>query len=610
VDGRRQGPALTAEYAARLAERTGAVASLDARHAQLATVRLMVFAVAALVAWLAFGAGAVHPAWLAVPALGFVALAAVHARVLGRRERAGRAVAFYQRGLARLEDRWQADPPAGSDGAALRPAEHLYADDLDLFGPGSLFALLSGARTHGGEARLAAWLLGPAPAAEVGERQAAVRDLAARLDLREDLAVLGPDLRLGVAPDALVAWATAPPVMGWPAGRAALAALSLATLVQVGLWIAAGTPPPWLGLTLLAHAAAGFAYRRRVLSVIRDVEPRTRDLALLAALLARVEREPFVAPRLQALRQRLAASGRAPSEEARRLSRLADLLASRQNQIFGPFSTLLFWATQLAFAVEGWRSQVGGSVAGWLDALAEFEALAALGTFAAEHPAYSYPELLTGPALVDATALAHPLLPADAVANDLALGGAAPALLLVSGSNMAGKSTLLRALGLNVVLAQAGAPVRAARLRLTPLTVGATLRIQDSLQAGRSRFFAEITRVRQVVACAQAAASTGAAMPPVLFLLDELFAGTNSHDRRHGAEAVLRGLLDLGAIGLATTHDLALTALAEALAPRAANVHLEDKFHDGELAFDYHLRPGVVQGSNALALMRSVGLEV
>ena len=207
----------------------------------------------------------------------------------------------------------------------------------------------------------------------------------------------------------------------------------------------------------------------------------------------------------------------------------------------------------------------------------------------------------------DGEALAHPLLPAGAgIANDVVLGsdgsGPRPRLLLVSGSNMSGKSTLLRTVGANAVLALAGGPVCARRLTLSRLALGATLRIHDSLQQGRSRFYAEITRLREIVDLCHGPV-------PVLFLIDEMLSGTNSHDRRIGAEAVLRALISRRAIGFATTHDLALAEIADALAP-AANVHFEDEIRDGKIAFDYRMRPGVVRKSNALALMRAVGLDV
>jgi DNA mismatch repair ATPase MutS len=209
--------------------------------------------------------------------------------------------------------------------------------------------------------------------------------------------------------------------------------------------------------------------------------------------------------------------------------------------------------------------------------------------------------------MLEADSVSHPLLPATAVPNDVRLGGGGPHLLLVSGSNMSGKSTLLRTVGLNAVLAQAGAPVRAARFRMSPLRIGATLRIQDSLQAGKSRFFAEITRISEVVLLTdQRRHDRGG----TLFLFDELLAGTNSHDRLAGATGILTGLLERGAIGLATTHDLALTAMVEGFGDRAVNVHFEDRFEHGTLTFDYRLKPGVVRTSNALALMRAVGLKV
>jgi DNA mismatch repair ATPase MutS len=226
-----------------------------------------------------------------------------------------------------------------------------------------------------------------------------------------------------------------------------------------------------------------------------------------------------------------------------------------------------------------------------------------MAAYAYENPADPFPEVVAGEACFDGEGLGHPLLPAGQfVRNDLRLDGELR-VLVVSGSNMSGKSTFLRTVGINTVLALAGAPVRAKRLRLSPLAVGATLRIQDSLQEGRSRFFAEVLRVRQVVDLSRGPV-------PLLFLLDEIFAGTNSHDRGHGADALIRGLVAGGAIGLVTTHDLSLTHIADRLGPRGANVHFEDHFEEGAMKFDYRLRPGVVQHSNALELMRAVGLEV
>ena len=263
----------------------------------------------------------------------------------------------------------------------------------------------------------------------------------------------------------------------------------------------------------------------------------------------------------------------------------------------------------LALAVERWRSRYGPRVQVWIETIAEFEALSSLAGYRYEHKDDPFPDIVTpeGPpdaaALFDGVGLGHPLLPRTTmVRNDVRLSGERR-LLVVSGSNMSGKSTLLRTVGINAVMALAGAPVRARSLRLSPLAVGATLRIQDSLLEGRSRFYAEITRIR-------ALADIAAGPSPLLFLLDELFHGTNSHDRLVGAQGVLRSLLDRGALGLITTHDLALTAIGDELAPRAVNVHFEDWFAAGDIRFDYRMKPGPVTRSNALALMHAVGLDV
>ena len=269
-----------------------------------------------------------------------------------------------------------------------------------------------------------------------------------------------------------------------------------------------------------------------------------------------------------------------------------------------PFALLLASRPQMAMLLDRWRQRFGKRFAGWVDALGEIEALCALATYSFECPEDTFPEIVDTTTVFEAEGLGHPLLPrAQCVRNSLSLGNCGTQVLIISGSNMAGKSTLLRAVGVNLALALAGGPVRASKLRLTPLVVGATLRIQDSLVAGRSRFYAEILRVRQLLDMARG-------FPPLLFLLDELFQGTNSADRLMGAEVVLRQLTDAGAIGLVTTHDLALTEIASQLEGRGANVHFEDHFHNGEITFDYRMKPGVLRHTNGLVLMRAVGIKV
>ena len=588
----------------RRAARLAAVAALERRDARIALSRLAAFAALLAVGVAAFGLHRLHAAWLALPAAAFLALIVLHDRALRGLARARRAVAFHEAGLRRLDGRWAGTGDAGDRYAS---DDHPYARDLDLFGEGSLFELLCTARTRPGADALASWLLAPADAPEVRARQAAVRELAPRLDLREDVAVLGEDVRAEIHPERLAHWAEAPRAL--PAWLFAPAlALAGATGALLVLWLAEAVHPAAFAAAVLAEWALVRALRGSVHTVLGGVERPGAELELLAQLLARLEREPFHDERLRALQAALGAGREAASARIGALGRIVERAGWADNQLFTPVAFLLLWRVQAGLAVERWRSAHGRAIRSWLAAVAELEALSALAAQAFLHPADPFPELTEGAeggvagAVYDGDALGHPLLPPDrCVPNDVRLGPGAR-LLVVSGSNMSGKSTLLRTVGANAVLALAGAPVRARRLKLSPLQAGATLRIQDSLAEGRSRFWAEITRLRVIMDLA-------ARRPPVLFLLDELLAGTNSRDRRAGAEALLRALLARGAIGLVTTHDLALSEIASAPG-EAGNCHFEDEVRGDQVSFDYRLRPGVVTHSNALALMRAVGLDV
>jgi hypothetical protein len=592
------------EYRERRAARAPEHARLARLDARVSYARLAVVAAFALTAWLVLAAGIT--AWsFAVPIFAFGALAVWHDRVLRALDRAARAMTFFEHGLARLEDRWHG---IGEPGARFLMQDHVYAHDLDIFGPASLFQLLSRARTHLGEELLARWLSAPAGVTTVRKRQESIMELREALDFREALATAGRGTR-DIDTVALSTWASAPaaPESIWL--RAAAVVLAAGIIGGVVWWARGGPAAPVLVVIILKMILTRPS-RARVSRIVRGVERPLGQLDILADTLSLVERSTLQSLRLTEIRAEMMSHGVVPSEAIRRLKRLADMLDWRRNAFFAPVAVAVSWALHLASAIESWRREFGPKVIAWLAAVAEYEALSSLAAYAYEHADDPFPILVEdgGPERFEGASLGHPLVPAARmVRNDVFLTPQTR-LLIVSGSNMSGKSTLLRTVGVNVVLAMAGAPVRAASLTLTPLAVGATLHVHDSLQAGRSRFFAEISRIRSVVDLAGPLGTP--ASPGLLFLLDELFQGTNSHDRKIGAEALLLSLIDRGAIGLTTTHDLALTAIAEQSGGRAVNVHFEDELKDGELIFDYRMKPGPVTHSNALALMKAVGLPV
>lgn len=589
-----------AEYLRRRDAHLAGLAHQERRSRALSNLRVLAFLAILAVLAAVLAHAPLHPAWLLAPIALFSALVVRHEQIERASARAQAAVDLYRRGLDRLDDRW---PGGGRQGRGLAPPDHPYAADLDLFGPASLFERLAGAATPVGERTLAAWLLAPAPIASLRERHAALDDLRARLDLREDLALLVHDPQLALDPAALLAWAEAPPLLEPARARRLHLLAALLTLLCLGA-LALAIFSDHGALPLLACVALNALVGRRYGPFIdaasgRVAAPR-RALSVLARLLARLDRERFTAPYLLDRQRLLAAPPDGAAAAIARLVRRVDWLEARQSPLFVAVEYLALWSLHWSLAIERWRRAHGPAIPAWFDALGEIEAITALAAYAYERPLDPLPELLEGPPRLLGDELVHPLLP-GCIANSIDLG-APRRVLMVSGSNMSGKSTYLRTVGVNVVLALAGAPIAGRRLALTPLALGATLRVEDSLRDNASRFYAELARLRHLMDLARRGA------PPLLFLLDEIFHGTNSHDRRIGAEALLRAFVDAGALGLCTTHDLALAAAIEELGERAENVHFQDELLEGRLSFDYRMRPGVVQRSNALALMRAVGL--
>jgi MutS domain V len=517
-------------------------------------------------------------------------------------------------GLRRLERDWPAmplrEPP---EPPAPTPS---FAGDLDLLGHASLQHLLNSASTPAAQQRLTRWLLAPAAPDEIRQRQEAVAELAEVVDFRDELTLFG---RLsGMTPYAyhrFLEWAEQEPWLSkrpgliWtsrilPVFTVGLLILNISGVVKLPLWLL------FLAASILFSAVFGKSIEEQ----IDQVADRQAVFQPYEGIFARVARQPLAAEKLRRVQRDLAAEKVNADEQMRRLGRIMQVADFRLSMFFPIMQAFLLWNFHTLWLLEGWQRTAGRRVRVWLETLSELEALSALGTLAADNPTWAFPEFIAktvdAPVLT-ARNLGHPLLPpAVCVGNDVAIGPVGR-FLFVTGSNMSGKSTLLRAIGVNVVLAQAGGPVCAEQMRLMPLTLATSIRVQDSLEYGVSYFMAELRRLREVVEIARTATEAGEREP--LFLLDEILHGTNTSERQIAARQIIRTLLREGATGAVSTHDLSLTETPDLTAAREA-VHFTETFTRGPdgpaMSFDYTLRPGVATSTNALKLMEMVGLPL
>jgi hypothetical protein len=537
------------------------------------------------------------------PVLDFLlVVAAVKGYLDSRRlgSRAGRLRQSCARAIERLEGNWAG---AGERGEEFAEPQHPYAHDLGLFGEGSLFELLYTGRTANGKRGLARYLMALPELEEARARQDAVRELRDRVDLREKITVLGAADAQESRWETFAAWLDTPPFAFNPWLQIVILATSMAVLVLLVAGLLGIMPWPEVARSIAPivffHSGVGLVFRRQVNRVSESLRPISIETQVLREGLRLIEQTPFHSQKLRALQER----ARGGSLEVHKLERRLNSLYERNKEWFYFVSLILMAGTQLAMAVETWRTRNGDRLRNWLEAWAEFEALNMLANYAYENPENVWPKIGDGASRFEAEALGHPLLPdAACVRNDIALGSGV-GFYLLSGSNMAGKSTLLRMIGVSAVLAYAGAPVRANALRLSRMSVCASLAVVDSLLNGKSKFLAEMDRLRLSLDTALQGA-------PVLFLIDEILSGTNSRDRRVAAEAVVRTLIERGAIGVLSTHDLALGQIAELPELCGANVHMGSRRGGGPMDFDYMLKPGATTEANALAIARMAGVPV
>jgi hypothetical protein len=590
-------------------------ASLQSQYDSVARLlhRLQLALIAAIVltlATLVFDLRGALPSWPVLASfLATLVLINRYLHARGKTTHLLRLLDWYERAIARVDG---SIPQSGHTGESFRIPGHLYDVDLNVLGPDSLFGLLATVRTGIGRLGLARYLLavpdGPPTAEEILLRRGAVQELTPQNPLREQIALLGPSRFQQVEANHFDPWLNEPPQHFPRFIRPCLSVTSTLTLLMLLLGLTGLLPwsllRPNLLLVLAIQSAIGLYLRPKVVPILNSAARLSQQVEMFRDGLTLLQSQPFHSARLQALQQ----ASQSPQNAVPLIARLQHQLVvvdQRTKEWYLIPSLLLCLGTHAALSINAWKQQYALRMKQWLAIWAEFETLNAIATYAYEHPQNTYPEILpAAPAIFEATALAHPLLPASAVANDIALNPAT-SLYLISGSNMAGKSTLLRTIGLNAVLAATGAPIRATAARISTLALTASIALSDSLAHGKSKFLTEVERLHAILQLSQ---QPGA--PPVLFLVDEIFSGTNSVDRRIAAEAVTRSLIRNRAIGALSTHDLTLTEIAAAPDLNARNVHMASSSTDDPLAFDYLLKPGVNPTSNALAIVRLMGIDL
>jgi len=598
-------------YQTRLLTASAEYERVNARWNLVANARLVAFLVAAAAA--AWGLWGRAPVGWAVAGLFlgvFVLLAAHHAHLGKQRARLATTRTIQEEALARVDRRW-GDLPL--PWVPEVPADHPYAGDLDIVGRASLFQLLDTTATRMGRETLANWLLAPADPAEATGRQGAVAELAPLLDLRQEIELRGR-IPSGAEsdPQPFLTWAEDPHQLNDRRWLRAVAWIGPAAVVVLGIADLSGiiTTPLW-GVPFLVNLVVGATVARRAYATIAEVVTEQRAIAAYAGQLDVLAASNFTDPALRHLKEGLGAGERGAPAMLRRLGRLTGMAIPPSSVLYVPIQALTLWDVHVLFALERWKREGGRDARRWLTTLGEVEALGALAGARRDNPDWTFPRMETAGDTYRAALLGHPLLPDDArVRNDVTIGPPGT-FLLVTGSNMSGKSTLLRAIGVNAVLAQAGGPVCAAALTLPPVSLWTSARVQDSLERGVSFFLAELQRLKLIVdAAARANEQDGLR---VMYLLDEILQGTNTAERSVAARRVIAYLVDQGAIGAVSTHDLALGDDPR-LAESAVSVHFTDTVGEGPdappMSFDYRLRPGLATTSNALRLMRLIGLEL
>jgi ABC-type multidrug transport system fused ATPase/permease subunit len=563
--------------------------------------------------WFAFRDAALPAlAVLSAGAAAFVVLMIRHGKVQARQRLSARMADINEAGIKRMEGTWGTFP---ADGREFANDKHPYASDLDIFGPASLFQWMSACETRLGRLHLARLLGGTARTGiraqairevenAAAENQEMVRELAPMLEWRQRFQAAGR-FRAGDKedPEALIAWAEDSreifPRLGFAFALRLVPVFTFSAALAV--FLVSGIASGFLLAPVLHLFIASWnnrAHGEMLAAIVRHKE----NLEAYLDLLGLIESGGFKGPGLAGLVRELGASGAPASASVRALQSMADWMETRNNPFLSFIvNALCLWDMQWLWAFRSWKRGNGSRLRVWLETIARMEALSSLANLPFENPDWEYPGVRGDGPLLEAREMGHPLIRAGARVRNDAILEKPGEILIITGSNMSGKSTLLRTIGVNLVLAYAGAPVCARAFRCAPLEVHTSMRLRDDLEKHISSFYAELLRIKTIIEAAREGR-------PVLFLVDEIFRGTNSKDRHEGAMAVLRRLHALGAAGLVSTHDLELARLEEMEPAHFRNFHFLEGYSEGKIQFDFRLRPGVSTTTNAIHLIRMVGI--
>ena len=490
-------------------------------------------------------------------------------------------------------------------GAEYLSDDHPYTKDLDIFGKNSVFQLLNRAQTVTGKDTLAAWLNEQPAIEEVEARQEAIAALKNDLDFIQTLHASGMHFKSQHAPIVyLLSWIQR--TSGIKSRRGIRGLSFVLSLIAMG-WIAAiyfySVPMITLAIPLLINGVVLLTLLRQVNEMAREVGKTSKTLHVYSEIIRQIEIKSFESPLLNQLKSRLVSEREKASKQIEALSRMLEFLNARANVFYMPINLLLMLDIHLLVRIEHWRSVHHDKLQGWFDSIGQTEALCSIAAFSFANPDYVTPEIQSSTNHFSAQEMGHPLIPGhDRVENSFELSGKGQ-IAIITGSNMSGKSTFLRTIGVNAVLAYTGASVCAKKMSLSLFQVFTSMRIEDNLEQHISSFYAELRRIKQLIDLLKSDETA------VLYMLDEILKGTNSADRHIGAFALVKQLQKYNGCGLISTHDLELGNEAEAL-NHCKNYSFNSSIRNEKLHFDYKLTAGICHSLNASILMKKMGIEI